>query len=174
MSERTIAERDQDDTAGASNSSETMFRLRADGIKLEFAGTEAFVEKQVMRFRSFLERSVGVAPIDVAPSAAPTESVPFSEFSGSRPIRAGRGAIQDRILLAFFYLLDVQGKREVSADDLMWCFQDAEWERPKNLHNALGILKRKLEHLQEGGRRGLYQLSAKGRRYAEGRFRSTS
>lgn len=154
-----------------SDESTTVFRLTAEGIDLEFAGTEAFVEKQVIRFRSFLERAVGVSPEPENTNGQASERPAFGAFADARPIRAGRGAIQDRILLAFHYLLDVQGKREVSADDLMWCFQDAEWERPKNLHNALGILKRKLEHLQEGSRRGLYQLSPKGRRYAEGRFR---
>lgn len=148
----------------------TVFRLTAEGVDLEFAGTEAFVEKQVLRFRSFLERAVGVAPTESAPAEPTRERVAFGDFASARPIREGRGAIQDRLLLAIFYLSEVQGKREVSSDDLMWCFQDAGWERPKNLHNALGILKRKLEHLQEGSRRGLYQLSAKGKRYAEGRF----
>ena len=43
---------------------------------------------------------------------------------------------------------------------------------PKNLHNALGILKRKIGHLQEGTKRGLYALSTDGAAYIEGRFRS--
>ena len=49
-------------------------------------------------------------------------------------------------------------------------FRTVKWERPKNLHNALGILKRKVGHLQEGSRRGLYQLSPAGLHYLDGRF----
>ena len=64
----------------------------------------------------------------------------------------------------------VKGKREVSGDDLVHTFRTVGWERPKNLHNALGILKRKIGHLQEGGRRGLYQLSPAGVEYMDARF----
>ena len=86
-------------------------------------------------------------------------------------MREGRGAIQDRILLFIYFLQNVQGKRECSGDDILWCHQQADVSEPKNLHNALGILKRKVGYLQEGTKRGLYGLSPEGKDYIEGRFR---
>ena len=153
----------------------TIFRFAAEGVDLEFAGTEDFVEKQLSRFRTFLEGAVGIEhppePEEAAPTpeAGPKESL--ESFYAARPLREGRGAIQDRILLFIYYLQKVQGKREVSGDDITWCFQRLEIPQPKNLHNALGILKRKIGHLQEGSKRGLYSLSPDGVAYVEGRFR---
>jgi hypothetical protein len=161
----------------------TVFRFSAEGVQLEFAGTEAFVAQQVERFQRFLKRSVGetaAAPSAAAPAseagepAASTAGAPregLDTWAARHPVREGRGAIQDRILLFFAYLQNVQGKREVSGDDILWCFQQLGIERPKNLHNALGILKRNVGHLQEGSRRGLYSLSPEGQQYVEGRFR---
>jgi len=153
---------------------ETVFRFAAEGIDLEFAGTEDFVEKQLSRFQSFLRGAAGVAeapaPAVAAAPEAPKESL--EAFFAARPLREGRGAIQDRILLFIYYLQKVQGKREVSGDDILWCFQQLSIEEPKNLHNALGILKRKIKHLQEGSKRGLYSLSPEGAAYVEGRFRA--
>ena len=162
-------------TATSATSATTVFRFTAEGVDLEFAGTEQFVEQQVERFRRFLEQAVGTATPPVAAPAVASESpsVPkesLDAYYAARPLREGRGAIQDRILLFIYYLQHVQGKREVSGDDILWCFQQLGLERPKNLHNALGILKRKLGHLEEGSRRGLYSLSSAGRSYVEGRF----
>ena len=155
----------------------TVFRFTSGEVDLEFAGTEDFVEKQLQRFRRYLEGAVGLpaeAPAAVeAPesvgAAGPKESL--DAFYAARPLREGRGAIQDRILLFIYYLQKVQGKREVSGDDITWCFQQLAIPQPKNLHNALGILKRKIGHLQEGSKRGLYSLSPEGQTYVEGRFR---
>ena len=154
----------------------TVFRFTSGEVDLEFAGTEDFVEKQLIRFRRYLEGAVGLpadAPAPEAPAetggALPKESL--DDFYSARPLREGRGAIQDRILLFIYYLQKVQGKREVSGDDITWCFQQLAIPQPKNLHNALGILKRKIGHLQEGSKRGLYALSAEGQTYVEGRFR---
>ena len=152
---------------------ETVFKFTAEGVDLEFAGTEAFVERQVKRFRSFLEGAVGIDE-GTQPSGggapAATEVPDFATFVGSRPPREGRGAIQDRILLSIYYMNVVRKQRELGADDILYCFRQADWEEPKNLHNALGILKRKIGHLQEGSRRGLYQLSPAGVQYMEGRY----
>jgi hypothetical protein len=152
---------------------ETVFRFAAEGVDLEFAGSEDFVEKQLSRFQQFLRGAVGIA--DATPAAAPAAAEPPKEsleaFFAARPMREGRGAIQDRILLFIYYLQRIQGKREVSGDDIVWCFQQLGIEEPKNLHNALGILKRKIKHLQEGSKRGLYSLSPEGASYVEGRFR---
>ena len=152
---------------------ETVFRFAAEGVDLEFAGSEDFVEKQLVRFRPFLQGAVGLVP--EAPPVpveheAPKESL--DAFYAARPLREGRGAIQDRILLFIYYLQKVQGKREVAGDDIQWCFQQLNITQPKNLHNALGILKRKIGYLQEGSKRGLYSLSPEGESYVEGRFRA--
>jgi hypothetical protein len=154
---------------------ETVFKFTAEGVDLEFAGSEEFVERQVQRFRQFLESAVGTegaaeAVAEPAPAGAGTET--FDVFCRTRPVREGRGAIQDRILLSIYYMNVARKKREVSGDDILHCFRTTGWERPKNLHNALGILKRKLGFLQEGSGRGLYQLSPKGLQYVEGRFQS--
>jgi hypothetical protein len=154
---------------------ETVFRFAAEGVDLEFAGSEDFVEKQLARFQQFLRGAVGIVEAAPATAAAPAAAEPVKEslesFFAARPMREGRGAIQDRILLFIYYLQRVQGKREVSGEDILWCFQQLAIEEPKNLHNALGILKRKIKHLQEGSKRGLYSLSPEGAAYVEGRFR---
>ena len=163
-----------------SDTPETIFKFSAEGVDLEFAGSEEFVEKQLARFRRFLEGSVGVSQVpvrEVAPAAPPESQASgpketLDAFYAARPLREGRGAIQDRILLFIYYLQHVQGKREVSGDDITWCFQQMNITQPKNLHNALGILKRKIKHLQEGSKRGLYSLSPDGEAYVEGRFRA--
>ena len=154
-------------------SPETVFKFTAEGVDLEFAGTEAFVERQVRRFRSFLEGAVGIdeMPAAAAPGNGEPGDIPdFKSFVATRPPREGRGAIQDRILLSIYYMNVVRKQRELGADDILFCFRQAAWEEPKNLHNALGILKRKIGHLQEGSRRGLYQLSPEGLKYMEGRY----
>jgi hypothetical protein len=152
----------------------TVFRFTAEGVDLEFAGTEEFVEKQVERFRRFLQSAVGSAEPEArnAPAAAPTASVTIDRFFAERPVRERRGAIQDRILLSIYYLERVQGRREVAGNDILWCFQQLGLDAPKNLHNTLGNLKRKVGHLEEGSRRGLYHLSDEGKRYLESRFRA--
>jgi hypothetical protein len=153
---------------------ETVFRFSSEGVDLEFAGSEAFVEKQLARFQKFLRGSVGLPEPtpEAAPGAAPAAGTETLEaFYAARPVREGRGAIQDRILLFIYFLQKVQGKREVAGEDILWCFQRLGIETPKNLHNALGILKRKIGHLSEGSKRGLYGLSPAGEHYIEGRFR---
>ena len=162
----------------------TVFRFAAEGVDLEFAGSEEFVEKQLQRFQGFLRGAVGGAqaaatPADAPAAAAAAPAAPaasgtketVAEFYKARPVREGRGAIQDRILLFIYFLQNVQGKRDVSGDDILWCHQQASVPEPKNLHNALGILKRKVGYLQEGTKRGLYGLSPEGKAYIEGRFR---
>ena len=115
----------------------TVFRFAAEGVDLEFAGSEDFVEKQLVRFQSFLKSAVGgneaapVAPAAPAPAAASPAPVAsgskenIAEFYEKHPVREGRGAIQDRILLFIYFLQNVQGKRECSGDDILWCHQQA-------------------------------------------------
>jgi len=160
---------------------ETVFRFTADGVDLEFAGSEDFVEKQLARFQTFLKAAVGtpeaaapIAPAHATPAPVSTGGAKESleQYYATRPVREGRGAIQDRILLFISYLQKVQEKREVSGEDIVWCFQKLSIPEPKNLHNALGVLKRKIKHLQEGSRRGLYSLSPEGEAYVTGRFKA--
>ena len=154
---------------------QTVFRFTAEGIDLEFAGSEEFVEKQVARFRPFLEGAIGQTAGLALPAAeegaGDGREDSLQTFYDARPTRAGRGAIQDRILLFVYYLQNVQGKHAVSKEDIAWCFQQVGLTVPKNLLNALGNMKRKLGFLQGGGRRGLYQISPKGKQYVEERFK---
>ena len=161
--------------------SNTVFKFTAEGIDLEFSGSEDFVAKQVQLFRAFLEAAVHQAAIvaGVATAAgggeaeaAAAEKTPqtLAEFYATRPTREGRGAIQDRILLFIYFMQHVQGKQAVSKEDISWCFQQVGLSVPKNLLNALGNMKRKLGFLQGGSRRGLYRLSPKGEQYVTDRF----
>lgn len=164
-----------------SEESKTVFKFTAEGVDLEFTGSEEFVEKQVQRFQALFQGAVsetarGVAVASTAALAeadADREDTPetLERFYASRPTREGRGAIQDRILLFIYYLQHVQGKHAVSKEDIGWCFQQVGLSTPKNLLNALGNMKRKLGYLQGGGRRGLYQLAPKGQQYVEERFK---
>ncbi len=167
---------DEQTTSASSNGTEpqTVFRFTTEGVDLEFAGTERFVEKQVQRFRSFLEGAVGIQngqPSTAEPEPRAPEGL--EAFYKARPLRSGRGAIQDHIMLFFHYLQDEQGRREVTGNDIKFCFSQLELELPKNLNNTLGMLKRNQKLLQEGTRRGLYQLSPQGKQYAAERFRPT-
>jgi len=156
-----------------SESPQTVFKFTAEGVDMEFAGSEAFVEQQLARFRKFLQAAVGLPEARPETTETADAQVPqgFDVFVQERPVRGGRGAIQDSILLAIYYLQAVQRRRDVSGRDILHCFHMAGWEEPKNLHNALGVLKRKLGFLQEGSQRGLYQLSPLGVQHVEGRFR---
>lgn len=161
----------------------TVFRFSGEGVHLEFAGSEEFVAQQLERFQSIIQRAIGQAPQAASgggasqasggePAPAPSGTAETLEgWVASRPVRGGRGAIQDRIVLFIAYLQNVQGKREVNSSDITWCFQQLGLEAPKNLSNTLGMLKRKIKLLDEGSRRGFYTLSADGRRFVESRFR---
>lgn len=156
----------------------TVFRFTAEGVDLEFTGTEEFVERQVQRFRPFLENALGegsakppaVAETPGVKAATAEPMTTLEAFYAARPTREGRGAIQDRILLFVYFLQRVQGKSAASKEDIAWCFQQVSLSVPKNLLNALGNMKRKLHYLQGGGRRGIYQLAPKGQQYVEERF----
>ena len=152
----------------------TVFRFTTEGVDLEFAGTERFVEKQVERFRGFLEGAVGIrAEQSADEESKPREPEGLESFYKARPLRSGRGAIQDHIMLFFHYLQDEQGRREVTGNDINFCFSQLGIDLPKNLNNTLGMLKRNQRLLQEGTRRGLYQLSPQGKQYVSERFRPT-
>ena len=158
--------------------SSTVFRFSGDGVHLEFAGSEDFVAQQLERFQPVIQRALRQAPAagggDAAAAGAPQAAAggeSLEAWTAARSVRGGRGAITDRIMLYIAYLQLVQGKREVSGPDIVWCFQQQGLERPKNLSNTLGQLKRSSKLLDEGSRRGFYTLSGEGRRLVETRFR---
>ena len=59
-------------------------------------------------------------------------------------------------------LQEEQGKHEFSIEDLNFCFDYLNLERPKSLANTLGILKRDRRLLHSGSQRGTYALAEKG------------
>ncbi|MFM8979236.1 MAG: hypothetical protein ACKOSS_02050 [Planctomycetia bacterium] len=164
-----------------------VFRFSGEGAHLEFAGSEEFVAQQLERFQSIIQRAIGQAPQAAAGSAgagagssqgresASREATGRATATGetpdawvaARPVRGGRGAIQDRIVLFIGYLQMAQGKHEVNSTDIVWCFRQLGLEVPKNLSNTLGLLKRKIKFLTEGSRRGYYSLSADGRKFVQ-------
>lgn len=157
----------------------TVFRFTAEGVDLEFAGSEAFVEKQVARFRRFLEGSVGAVDVGEEPASrdddADTSSASrapesLEAFYERCPVRTGRGAIQDHLLLFFHYRENVLGRAEAGTSDMAFCFSQLGMDAPKNLSHHLGQLKRGKGYLQEGSRRGQYSLSEAGRAQAVSRF----
>ncbi|MCB9902555.1 MAG: hypothetical protein H6826_14515 [Planctomycetes bacterium] len=157
----------------------TVFHVTADGVELEFEGTEEFVTRQVERFRGFLERAIGFAATgqatleapDVVAAHTPASIVAFSDFAAANPVRDGRGAIQERILMAIYHMEHNVGRPGATTDDISFCFSQAGWEEPGSLHNHLGILKRKKGLLDDSAGRGLYRLSAAGSDYCSHRFR---
>lgn len=166
------------DMASSDATPHTVFRFAAGDIDLEFAGPEDFVDAQVERFRGLLENAVGIESNGkVEMRATGTKPKPkrpgetLESFYSERPVRDGRGSIQDRILLFIYFMDRIQSRSEVSARDITHCFQQLDIETPKNLHNTLGLLKRNRGFLGEGSKRGLYCLSPKGRQYVESRFK---
>ena len=57
-----------------SESPATVFRFAAEGVDLEFAGSEDFVEKQLQRFQAFLKSAVGGN--EAVPAAASAVAAP--------------------------------------------------------------------------------------------------
>ena len=161
------------DTNQAGGADATEFRLSAEGVDLRFVGSERFVEQKVLQFDTLIRRALHAEP---APSSSATpfvSSLPsesFADFVQGKPVRPGRGKIQDRLLLAFVYEQVVRGRPSVSTQDIARRFAEAAWDVPNTLHNHLGILKRKHAHIEGAERRGLYRLSAGGTSWAEGRY----
>jgi len=143
---------------------ETVLKFTSGEVTIELQGSEEFVERQVRFFRHYLsgETAPSGASAPVAPPPAPKSGL--AEFFHGRAARAGRGAIQEALLHFGYYLQVVEGQPEFSIEQLGGCFAVVGRPMPKNLHHAVGTLKRKQKWFQEGTRRGLYRLSEKGRR----------
>ena len=142
------------------------FHFESPELKVEFRGTEEFVTEQVdlvrKRIREILRSAPG-ADGEEAPADAPTgEDAPtLEEFYLRAKTREGRGALQDSILIFAHYMLTHQGKHEFSIEDLNFCFDLLNIQRPRSLANTLGIIKRDRKLLHSGSKRGTYTLSDK-------------
>jgi len=141
---------------------ETLLKFASKDVTIELQGTEDFVERQVRFFRHYLSEA------SETPSAKEPERPALADFFQSHASRAGRGAIQEALLIFGYYLQEVEGKPEFSIDQLGSCFGVVGRPPPKNLHHAVGTLKRKHKWFEEGSKRGLYRVSEKGRRLLRG------
>ncbi len=148
------------------------FRFHSPEFQVEFSGSEEFVADQIGlvrdRIRAILAAE-GAPAADAstaesgAPEPAPRPEPPAREECDlGAKTREGRGALQDSILIFAYYMQTYQGKHEFSIEDLNFCFDLLNIQRPKSLANTLGIIKRDRKLLHAGSRRGTYALSEKG------------
>ena len=138
---------------------ETLLKFTADDVTIELKGSEDFVERQIQFFKHYL--SNGAAHVEEAPAV---ERPPLAEFFEPRASRKGRGAIQEALLLFGYYLQEVEGLPEFSIEQVGGCFAVVGRPMPKNLHHAVGTLKRKQKWFLEGSKRGLYRVSDIGKK----------
>ena len=105
--------------------------------------------------------------MDESPEAIATaqaERPSLNEFFSARAAKSGRGAIQEALLLFGYYLQEVEGQPEFSIEQIGSCFGTVGRDLPKNLHHAVGTLKRKHGWFEEGSKRGNYRVSESGRK----------
>jgi hypothetical protein len=140
---------------------ETLLKFTSKDVTIELQGSEEFVERQLRFFRRYLN----LGETENAAAAAATSDRPsLADFFGARVTRTGRGAIQESLLAFGYWLQEVEGNPEFSIEQIAGCFPLVGRSLPKNLHHAVGTLKRKHRWFQEGSKRGLYSLSEKGRK----------
>ena len=137
---------------------ETVLKFTTSDVTIELAGSEDFVERQIRFFKHYLDSEANPEG-----AAGQGEKPSLEDFFRERASRSGRGAIQEALLLFGFYLEDVVGQPEFSIEQIGGCFEVVGRPLPKNLHHAVGTLKRKHGWFQEGSKRGLYRLSDTGR-----------
>ncbi|HEX5137455.1 MAG TPA: hypothetical protein VFY93_10810 [Planctomycetota bacterium] len=140
---------------------ETVLKFTTKDVTIELQGSEEFVERQIRFFKHYLATGES-APKEAAPSAPGKPTL--ATFFEQRASRSGRGAIQEALLLFGCYLQDVEGQPEFSIEQIGGCFGVVGRSLPKNLHHAVGTLKRKHKWFEEGSKRGYYRLSEKGRK----------
>jgi hypothetical protein len=138
-----------------------VLKFTTKDVTIELQGSEDFVERQIQFFKHYLAREEA-PPVESAPPAGDRPSL--AAFFDERSSRTGRGAIQEALLLFGYYLQDVEGLPEFSIEQIGGCFGVVGRPLPKNLHHAVGTLKRKHKWFQEGSKRGYYRLSDKGRK----------
>lgn len=137
---------------------ETVLKFTTQDVTIELQGSEDFVERQIRFFRAYLEEPQGGERV-----AKPTGKPSLADFFHARATKQGRGAIQEALLLFGYFLQDVEGQSEFSIEQIGGCFGVVGRPLPKNLHHAVGTLKRKHGWFQEGSKRGQYRLSDAGR-----------
>ncbi len=144
---------------------ETLLRFTSKDVTIELHGSEDFVERQIRFFRHYL--SEPAATNEPTPTSGDPSRPGLAEFFGKHASRSGRGAIQEALLIFGYYLQELEGKPEFSIDQVGSCFSVVGRPPPKNLHHAVGTLKRKQRWFEEGSKRGLYRVSEKGKRLLE-------
>ena len=133
----------------------TVLKFTTEDVTIELAGSEEFVERQLRFFKHYLD-GAGSAPQPAPPRPD------LTGFYKARAVRSGRGAIQEGLLLFGYHLQVVEGQPEFSIEQLGGCFGIVGRPLPKNLHHAVGTLKRKQGWFTEGSKRGLYRVSEAG------------
>jgi len=141
---------------------ETVLKFTTKDVTIELQGSEEFVERQIRFFKHYLETGENVSKEAAAPATGGRPSL--ATFFEERASRSGRGAIQEALLLFGYYLQDVEGQPEFSIEQIGGCFGVVGRPLPKNLHHAVGTLKRKHRWFEEGSKRGYYRLSERGRK----------
>ncbi|MGQ0614451.1 MAG: hypothetical protein ACT4PV_12010 [Planctomycetaceae bacterium] len=141
---------------------DTLLKFTSKDVTIELSGSEEFVERQIKFFSHYLSEQ---APAATPAVAGGDPSRPgLAEFFTKHASRSGRGAIQEALLIFGYYLQELEGKPEFSIDQVGGCFAVVGRPPPKNLHHAVGTLKRKQRWFEEGSKRGLYRVSDKGKR----------
>jgi len=143
---------------------ETVLKFTAQDVTIELQGSEEFVERQIRFFKHYLEQQTPEAEAAEAPEQDEGVRPGLHNFFQERASKAGRGAIQESLLLFGYYLQEVDGQPEFSIEQIGGCFGVVGRPPPKNLHHAVGTLKRKQKWFQEGSKRGYYRLSDRGRK----------
>lgn len=138
---------------------ETLLKFTTKDVTIELAGSEDFVERQIRFFKHYLDDGVPEEAM-----VATAERPSLAEFFQARAAKTGRGAIQEALLLFGYYLQEVEGQAEFSIEQIGGCFGVVGRALPKNLHHAVGTLKRKHGWFQEGSKRGYYRVADRGRK----------
>lgn len=137
----------------------TVLKFTAADVTIELQGSEDFVERQIKFFKHYLN---GDPSIETA--GEESGQLGLEEFFKARASRTGRGAIQEALLLFGYYLQFVEEQPEFSIEQIGSCFDVVGRTQPKNLHHAVGTLKRKHGWFTEGSKRGFYRVSEAGQK----------
>lgn len=151
---------------------ETLLKFTTQDVTIELKGSEEFVERQIRFFKHYLTESGNGDGNGAVSAAGNGARASLADFFAERATKEGRGAIQEALLLFGYFLQEVEGQPEFSIEQIGGCFGVVGRRPPKNLHHAVGTLKRKQGWFEEGSKRGLYRVSAAGRRRVPGTSRT--
>jgi len=140
---------------------ETILKFTSKDVTIELSGSEEFVERQIKFFKHYLDEPQAESE---EPEQDQGKRPNLEGFFQGRASKAGRGAIQESLLLFGYYLQEVEGQPEFSIEQIGGCFGVVGRPMPKNLHHAVGTLQRKQKWFQEGSKRGYYRLSERGKK----------